>query len=48
MPESDDALTPDEVWQVVHYVQALGAWAGSTPDLRKVAQELPPPSAAVP
>ena len=48
MPESGDALTPDQVWQVAHYVQALGAWAGSTADLRKVAAELPPTSAAVP
>ena len=48
MPESGDALTPDQVWQVAHYVQALGAWAGSTAELRKVAAELPPTSAAVP
>jgi len=48
MPEAGDALTPDQVWQVAHYVQALGAWAGSTAELRKVAAELPPPSAAVP
>ena len=48
MPESGDALTPDQAWQVAHYVQALGAWAGSTAELRKVTAELPPPSAAVP
>ncbi len=48
MPESGDALTPDQVWQVAHYVQALGAWAGSTAELRKVAAELPAPSATVP
>ena len=27
MPESGDALTPGQVWQIVHYVQALGACA---------------------
>ena len=48
MPESGDALTPAQVWQVAHYVQALGGWAGSTPELRKVAAELPPTSATVP
>jgi cytochrome c oxidase cbb3-type subunit 2 len=48
MPESGDALTPEQVWQVAHYVQALGAWAGSTAELRKVAAELPPTSATVP
>src|SRR5260370_300636 len=48
MPESGDALTPDQVWQVVHYVQALGAWTGSTAQLRKVAAELPPTSATLP
>ena len=48
MPESTDALTPDQVWQVVHYVQALGGWPGSTPELRQFAAELPPPSAATP
>ena len=48
MPESGDALTPDQVWQVAHYIQALGAWAGSTAELRKIAAELPPPSATVP
>ncbi len=48
MPESGDALTPDQVWQVAHYVQALGAWAGSTAQLRKVAAELPPTSATLP
>jgi len=45
MPESVEALTPDQVWQVVHYVQALGAWSGSTPELRQFAAELPPPKA---
>ena len=48
MPESGDALTPDQVWQVAHYVQALGAWSGSTAELRRVAAELPPTSATVP
>jgi cytochrome c oxidase cbb3-type subunit 2 len=48
MPSSADALTPEQVWQVAHYVQALGAWPGSTPDLRKLARELPAPSATVP
>ena len=48
MPESGDALTPAQVWQIAHYVQALGGWPGSTPELRRVAAELPPPSATVP
>ena len=48
MPESGDALTPDQVWRVAHYVQALGGWAGSTAELRKVAAELPPTSGTVP
>jgi cytochrome c oxidase cbb3-type subunit I/II len=48
MPESGDALTPEQVWQVVHYVQALGAWAGSTRELREFAAQLPPPGAAPP
>ncbi len=48
MPESADALTPAQVWQVAHYVQALGGWPGSTPELRRVAAELPAPSATVP
>jgi cytochrome c oxidase cbb3-type subunit 2 len=48
MPESGDALTPQQVWQIAHYVQALGDWAGATAELRKVAAELPPPSAALP
>ncbi len=43
MPESGDALTPDQVWQIVHYVQALGAWKGSSPEMRALAAELPPP-----
>jgi len=46
MPESGDALTPEQVWQVAHYVQALGAWPGSTPELRQFAAQLPPPSGA--
>jgi len=48
MPESAGALTPDQVWQVAHYVQALGGWPGSTRELRQFAAELPPPSAVVP
>jgi cytochrome c oxidase cbb3-type subunit I/II len=48
MPESADVLTPDQVWQVAHYVQALGAWSGSTPELRKFVAELPPPGAGEP
>jgi cytochrome c oxidase cbb3-type subunit 2 len=48
MPEAGDALTPEQAWQVAHYVQALGSWAGSTPELRRIVAELPPPSAAVP
>ena len=48
MPESADVLTPDQVWQVAHYVQALGGWSGSTPELRRFAAELPPPGAGEP
>lgn len=48
MPASGDALTPDQVCQVAHYVQALTAWAASTAELRKIAAELPSPSATVP
>ena len=48
MPESADVLTPDQVWQVAHHVQALGAWSGSTPELRRFAAELPPPGAGEP
>jgi cytochrome c oxidase cbb3-type subunit I/II len=46
MPESGDALTREQVWQVAHYVQALGGWPGSTPELRQFAAQLPPPSGA--
>src|ERR1700756_504430 len=42
MPESADVLTPEQVWQVAHYVQALGGWPGSTPELRQFAAQLPP------
>ena len=48
MPESADVLTPDQVWQVARYVQALGGWSGSTPELRRFAAELPPPGAGEP
>jgi len=48
MPESGDALTPDQVWQIVHYVQALGAWKGSSHELREFAAELPPTVAVSP
>ena len=48
MPASADALTPEQVWQIAHYVQSLGAWPGSTAELRRLAAELPPPSATVP
>ena len=48
MPESADALTPEQVWQIAHYVQALGGWAGSTPELRLFAAQLPPPGAGDP
>jgi mono/diheme cytochrome c family protein len=48
MPESADALTPDQVWQIVHYVQALGAWKGSSRGLRELAAKLPPPAAVSP
>ena len=48
MPEAADALTPEQVWQVAHYVQALGGWAGSTPELRRFAAHLPLPGAGEP
>ena len=48
MPESGEALTPEQVWQVAHYVQALGAWPGSTRELRDFAAQLPPPGATAP
>jgi mono/diheme cytochrome c family protein len=48
MPESGEALTPDQVWQIVHYVQALGGWKGSSRELRELAAELPPPVAVSP
>ena len=44
MPSSADALTPDQVWQIAHYIQALGAWPGSTQELRDFAAKLPPPT----
>ena len=44
MPSSPDALTPEQVWQIAHYVQALGAWPGSTQALREFAAKLPPPT----
>jgi len=48
MPESSGSLTPEQVWQIAHYVQALGAWAGSMEELRRFVAELPPPSAVAP
>lgn len=48
MPGFAGALTPEQVWQVAHYIQALGAWAGSTPELRQRAAQLPPPAATAP
>ena len=48
MPEAGDALSPDQVWQVAHYVQALGGWTGSTPELRQFAAQLPPPGTEAP
>src|SRR5258706_4728911 len=48
MPESADALTPEQVWQVAHYVQALGGWAGATPGPPRVAAPPPPPRAGGP
>ena len=35
---------PDEIWAVAHYVQALGPWKGSTPELRAIVAQLPPAS----
>jgi mono/diheme cytochrome c family protein len=43
MPEAVEVLTPDQAWQIAHYVQALGAWPGSSRDLRQFAAQLPPP-----
>ena len=48
MPESTGSLTPEQVWQIAHYVQALGAWSGSTRELRQLAAGLPRPSAVLP
>ncbi len=48
MPESADVLTPEQVWQIAHYVQALGGWPGSTPELRQLAAQLPLPGAGEP
>ena len=44
MPEAGEALTPEQVWQVAHYVQALGAWPGSTRALREFVAQLPSPA----
>ena len=46
MPGFAGALAPEQVWQIAHYIQALGAWPGSTPELRQLTATLPP--AAVP
>src|SRR5258708_34260440 len=48
MPEAGDALSPDQVWQVAHYVQALGGWGGSPPELRQVPPPLGPPGTGAP
>jgi mono/diheme cytochrome c family protein len=48
MPESADVLTPEQVWQIAHYVQALGSWPGSTRELRQFAAQLPLPGADEP
>src|SRR5258706_10094561 len=48
MPESADALTPEQVWQVAHYVQALGGLAGATPERTHFPAQLPPPGAGEP
>lgn len=48
MPGFAGALTPEQTWQIAHYVQSLGAWAGSTPELRQLAAKLPPPAPPVP
>jgi plastocyanin len=42
MPGFAGTLTPDAAWQIAHYVQALGGWAGSTAELREFAESLPP------
>jgi cytochrome c oxidase cbb3-type subunit 2 len=44
MPGFAGTLRPDELWEVAHYVQALGPWEGSTRALRDFAAQLPPPS----
>lgn len=48
MPGFAGALSPEGAWQIAHYVQALGAWRGSTRELREVAAALPPPTAVAP
>jgi cytochrome c oxidase cbb3-type subunit 2 len=48
MPGFAGALTPEQVWQIAHYIQALGAWPGSTPELRQLVASLPPPAAPPP
>jgi plastocyanin len=48
MPGFAGALTPAQVWQIAHYIQALGAWPGSTPELRQLVASLPPPAMPAP
>jgi plastocyanin len=43
MPGFAGTLTADAAWQIAHYVQALGGWAGSTAELTELAATLPPP-----
>ena len=46
MPGFSGTLTPEQVWQIAHYVEALGSWSGSSSELRTFTATLPP--AAVP
>jgi plastocyanin/mono/diheme cytochrome c family protein len=48
MPGFAGTLSPEELWAVVHYVQALGPWEGSIPALRAFAAQLPPASPPAP
>jgi plastocyanin len=44
MPGFAGTLRPEELWAVSHYIQALGAWEGSTRESREFAAQLPPAS----
>jgi cytochrome c oxidase cbb3-type subunit 2 len=46
MPGFAAALKPDQAWQIAHYVEALGAWPGSSRELRELVAGLPPAASA--